>query len=436
MGVTPGTALVQDVPRALRDAVLGAPTMASYTIANMRSTYFFQLAWVFGEGLLIRALGLALASAVPRSMAESGQDFAAPMVAACKYGYDVATFGLFYVCFAATMIFRSVAFLDHLRKHNHVFAFLQKTGWAKSLHFLGRAFDGADAKSGPQKFLAGVFDTTTHFVGLTHAFLTGAVTHILTVIPWYFALCFSLSNVEHAISIATGDSEARPAVTALIFVAQFFIWYVRATGSFLKKFGVMTDAELITDFQQNELNDWYIKDHWLGHHDKFSFNYFHGPHHDALPSSIIAIGDNGMLEGTVRHFFGHFDSFQVPPLAFWHFTRQIVRNMVGHQYVPGVFPFSFSVLEHGVHHVEHHYLSLYPVGNGIEGDPDPRNNCEVESWLSTKPGAKASYRADNQIWLWFCEQVVTQEDWYIKKFGINLEGKVKVAKTEAADAKE
>ena len=58
-----------------------------------------------------------------------------------------------------------------------------------------------------------------------------------------------------------------------------------------------------------------------------------------------------------------------------------------------------SVVDYGVHHVEHHYLSMYPLGNGIEKDPDPRNNCEVESWLSN-----GTYQKDNKVWTWFVDE--------------------------------
>ena len=98
---------------------------------------------------------------------------------------------------------------------------------------------------------------------------------------------------------------------------------------------------------------------------RFEFNYMHGPHHDALPCGMIAVADNGPLEGVVRHYLGHFDSFLAPPHAFFQWTKTVVRDMVGHQYIPGVFPFAFSVAQIGVHHIEHHYLSLYPIGNGI-----------------------------------------------------------------------
>jgi len=54
--------------------------------------------------------------------------------------------------------------------------------------------------------------------------------------------------------------------------------------------------------------------------------------------------------------------------------------------------------------VEHHYLSMYPLGNGIERDPDPRNNCEVENWLSG-----GSYSQDNKVRNWFVSEVVRIE---------------------------
>lgn len=55
------------------------------------------------------------------------------------------------------------------------------------------------------------------------------------------------------------------------------------------------------------------------------------------------------------------------------FTWQIIRDIVGHQYVPGVLPYSFPSIFAGVHHVEHHMFSLYPLGNGFDAGWNPAN---------------------------------------------------------------
>ncbi len=43
-------------------------------------------------------------------------------------------------------------------------------------------------------------------------------------------------------------------------------------------------------------------------------------------------------------------------LAIPFFTLQVVMDMLFHQYVPGVFPFSRAVVKYGHHHAEHHLL--------------------------------------------------------------------------------
>ena len=53
--------------------------------------------------------------------------------------------------------------------------------------------------------------------------------------------------------------------------------------------GIPSERELRDDFETNELNDWYIRDHYVAHHDRLSFIYLHGPHHDAIPIGLMAV---------------------------------------------------------------------------------------------------------------------------------------------------
>jgi len=234
-----------------------------------------------------------------------------------------------------------------------------------------------------------------HFVGLLHAFVTGIYTHLVTLIPWFCYLKLVDASARSALDPSSLD--------ATLCFMMALSWTIRAA---------FVEPKIVKDFEDNELNDWYIRDHWLGHHDLFEFNYMHGPHHDALPVGMIAVADNGPVEGLVRHFLGHFDSFKCPPHAAYSWTKTVIRDLVGHQYVPGVFPWSFSVVDVGVHHIEHHFLSMHPLGNGIASDPDPRNNCEVETWLSGD-----RYSPDNKVWNWFVREVA--------KFELGIIGKEK-----------
>lgn len=376
---------VRDAPLLVRNPVKCIYNLFAYKIANMRLAYFAQIslclaeAAFFSSGIIQR---LPVYDMLNQMILKIGEDKLITL-------FWCLTFGSFHLHLGVLGVFRVLTFLAHLWDHEHVFTFLSGTGWKKVLNFLP-----AISSSGKSK----IESCLDHFVGLSHAFVTGVFTHIVTVIPWY---CY-LRLVEFSARSSANEAAVDPVLCLLLT----FSWLVR---------GPFIEQKIVQDFEDNELNDWYIRDHWLGHHDRFEFNYMHGPHHDALPVGMIAVADNGPVEGLVRHFLGHFDCFKCPPHAFYAWTKTVIRDVVGHQYVPGVFPWSFSVVDVGVHHIEHHFLSMHPLGNGIESDPDPRNNCEVETWLSGD-----RYSANNKVWNWFVGEVA--------KFEENMLGKEKALK--------
>lgn len=353
------------VPVVVAQPITTVVNFVFYKAENLRAAALLQMALFFGEQAIFRSgivekipVYIMVSNFVGGSASGSGYYVSAL--------FDFSTLGLFYTSFAILTFFRTVSFLDHLRQSAHVFKFLSQTGWNKTLSFL----PGASGKEGVYAWL----DRVT---GLTHAYVTGVWTHILTLVPLYV--------IFHAIRTSAGKDD--PALQLLLMIS----WGLRF---------LLFELKLNLDWELTDFNDWYIRDHWLGHHSRFEFCCMHGPHHDALPLGMIAVADNGPLEGLVRHFAGHFDAYCCPWYAAFRWTKIIFRDMVGHQYVPGVLPLSYTVVEYGVHHVEHHYLSMHPLGNGIGCDPDPRNNCEVEKWLS---GGK--YDAGNKVWTWFVEQV-------------------------------
>ncbi|CAD7924959.1 unnamed protein product [Amoebophrya sp. A120] len=386
---------------------------AMYKTENMRPSYCYQIAVFAGDIVLLRVLRTYVFT---KSYPSEGDDdemfsslFSTPWSYYAFYGL---TFGLFYLSFAVATVLRTVSLLDHLYQHNHVFKFLQQTGWRKTLRFL------------PEKL--NLPDVCDHFVGLLHAFVTGVWTHVVTVIPYYLVLCAywtALCSPAAPTGSSTGNEASGTSSTSSDQLLPHPGLVLTAVLSWLLRF-LIIEQRLLQMFEQNDLNDWYIRDHWLGHFSKIGFSYMHGPHHDCLPVGFIAVADNGPLEGMVRHFFGHFDSFCCPPFACFRWTKTIIRDIVGHQYVPGVLPWSFSVVDYGVHHVEHHYLSMYPLGNGIEHDPDPRNNLEVENWLSN-----GAYGKSSTVWTWFVSEVQRIESG--KKNGA---GENKTADTAGAEA--
>lgn len=129
---------------------------------------------------------------------------------------------------------------------------------------------------------------------------------------------------------------------------------------------------------------------------------------------MIAVADNGPLEGLLRHFLGHFDSFCIPPTAAFRWLETMIKDIVGHQYVPGVFPWSFPAIKAGVHHVEHHYLQLWPLGNGFDEaqKEEKHNNCQLDTWLSD-----GYYTSKNKTWAWYVGESQRLEAWAWKDEG-------------------
>ena len=377
--------------------VVESLSLVKSMVENVRPGWFLQVGALFFEAWLVEQCSSL-------AMEWGLQDLA--FIGATREFTALITFGLtdglFYLSFTLTTLFRVASFTHHVYNSDKVFSFLSETGWRKSL--------GLFAKHGKHAETAG------RFLLLTHALITGIITHIITVAPWFVVNQFYKAQMLQT--------------EAILSPLFYFLSFTFRT--------LVLDPYLMTDMESNDLNEWYVKDHWETHHSTLAFTLLHGPHHDALPISIIAVADNGPLEGFTRHaFFGHFDSFAAPVRAFYTFTRIIVRDMVGHQYVPGVFPYSFSVVDVGAHHVEHHFLQLYPVGNGIEGDDDPRNNCAMEAWLSggPAPGEKkveqndvqntTHYSAENKLWKWFCSEVFEREATWVEWLGsTNLKSKM------------
>src|SRR5205807_7834504 len=86
------------------------------------------------------------------------------------------------------------------------------------------------------------------------------------------------------------------------------------------------------------LNTWFYRDHWLGHNSEFEFIFLHGTHHDAIPSGMIAVAENGLLEGFTRYTLGSPIAVYDPIVSFLLFSFEITSDIESHQYIPGVFP--------------------------------------------------------------------------------------------------
>ena len=216
--------------------------------------------------------------------------------------------GLFYGHLALLTIYRTVILVAHLRAGQHVRDFLMETSWKAAL------------KRQPSINLE-----------LLHAYFTGLLTHIMLLAPWYFAIThFQYSVLLLPLTIPLG-----------IFIHSRFLKVV---------------------------NQWFYRDHWLAHHSEFEFIYLHGPHHDAIPSGLIGVSGNGVLEGVLRHTMGGPGIFYNPVVDFLIHSFDVKVDIDGHQFIPGVYPHVPKTIQLINQHSSHHFGKLEPYGLGLKID--------------------------------------------------------------------
>lgn len=255
---------------------------------------------------------------------------------------------LFFAAFWGVTVIRVGLLGAHVWHRQRVFDFLAGSPWRKVL------------RKG-----TGVHWQLLH---LSHAFVTGVLCHILAVAPLYVLI----TSMQHSVV--------------------------------LLPLRVAADCAVFAWFHVYDWNDWLYRDHWVSHHDAADFLFLHGPHHDALPVSLMAAHDVGMLEGFLRFSVGHPEGFMSPMVTAPLRGVQVLADMVFHQYVPGVAPYSQVIVYYGHHHAEHHFLRLHPLGSGFDRSPDgvPANTTEIDVRL-------AGYNPENKVWEWFCSEVVRLE---------------------------
>jgi hypothetical protein len=219
---------------------------------------------------------------------------------------------LFYIHFLAITAFRTAILIDHLRKKELVREVLMQTTW--------------------KRVVAGKTSITREIV---HAYCTGLLAHVILIAPWYLVIRYSNFSVLFL-----------PVVCAInVFV---HVKWMKA------------------------INAWFYRDHWLGHNSELEFLWLHGSHHDAIPSAMIAVAENGLLEGFLRLSMGTPESFYNPVMSFLIMTAEIKMDMEAHQYIPGVFPrLPMKIMEISQHST-HHYGSIEPYSFGIKVDQPGR----------------------------------------------------------------
>src|SRR5215475_14289342 len=163
---------------------------------------------------------------------------------------------LFYTHFLSITVYRTIILIDHLAKKELVREVLTQTAWKRV-----------------------VKPTTNITLEIVHAYCTGVLTHIILIAPWYLVVThFSFS---------------------LVFMPVICVFNIIVHLKWTKV-----------------LNAWFYRDHWLGHNSEFDFIFLHGSHHDAIPSGLIAVAENGFLEGLLRHTIGFPSTFYNPLVAF------------------------------------------------------------------------------------------------------------------------
>eukprot|EP00756_Hemistasia_phaeocysticola_P045985 Hpha_TRINITY_DN19744_c0_g1::TRINITY_DN19744_c0_g1_i1::g.21853::m.21853 len=312
--------------------------------ATWRVPLVLSAPWELVEGVLlyrVRNIRPAPLVAVGTACLEQAVIAATPHWPHYSEEYQAAAWAMFYGVFALVTAVRVVALMAHVWKRGHVFEFLADTHWGSKLGTKGGARGLAD---------------------LSHAFCTGVSCHLLAMCPLYLMLSLPCSVV-------------------------------------VLPFRLAVDACMLQQWWGGDFADWLYRDHWVCHHSEAAFVYLHAPHHDAIPVSLMAAHDTGMLEGFLRFAIGQPDAYLNPLLAVAIFGFSVVADMVFHQYVPGVFPYSSNVVRYGHHHMEHHFLSLHPLGPGFEHPPDGNlsNDVRIDQRLG-------GYKPDNAVWTWFCER--------------------------------
>ncbi|MBV9496377.1 MAG: hypothetical protein JOZ54_19165 [Acidobacteria bacterium] len=223
-----------------------------------------------------------------------------------------AAIWLFYAHFAGITLYRTRILIDHLAKKELVREILMQTPWKRTI--TGR---------------------TNITLEIVHAYATGLLTHIIFLAGWYLVL----THVRYSLLFLP-----------LTFALDFWVeikWY-------------------------RVLNRWFYREHWVGHNSELEFLYLHGNHHDAIPSGMIAVSENGFLEGFCRSLIGQPVAYYSPLSVALFLSHTVWYDMLTHQYIPGIFPKLSNAVVKTTQHSTHHFGQLAPYGLGSKS-PATRN---------------------------------------------------------------
>jgi hypothetical protein len=266
---------------------------------------------------------------------------------------------LFYGHLAVITLYRTAILFSHLHKKDLVREILMQSIWKKRL----------------ERQPSIVFE-------IFHAYCTGLLTHLVLVVPWYLV-------ITHA-------------NFSLVLLPLTLVAGVVLSVNFAKV-----------------INEWFYRDHWVGHNSEFDFVYLHGSHHDAIPSGLIGVAGNGYLEGFLRGTIAFPTPFLNPLIAALYYTIEVKADIDLHQYIPGVFPklprHIFEIAQHSVHH----FGRVEPYSFAVNVD-QPHISEDIKKQFKMFPAGLRQaialderldgYQWDNARYRWFMELVNRYHD--------------------------
>ncbi len=251
-------------------------------------------------------------------------------------GMRTAALVLFFTHLIAITVYRTVILADHLAKREHVREVLMQTAWRRVVH---------------EKSIT---------LEILHAYATGLLTHIIQMAPWYLVIVYSTFS--------------------LLFLPLVAVLNIATHMKWMKSY-----------------NTWFYRDHWLGHNSELEFIYLHGTHHDAIPSALIAVAENGLLEGFLRFVIGWPVPFYTPVVCFAICMYDVKNDMELHQYIPGVYPrLSRRVME-VFQHSTHHYGSIEPYSVGAKLDQPTIPEAFKKRFRRVPDGIMNSAKLDEEL---------------------------------------
>jgi hypothetical protein len=112
---------------------------------------------------------------------------------------------------------------------------------------------------------------------------------------------------------------------------------------------------------------------------------------------MIAVSENGFLEGFLRHSIGAPTSFYNPAITFMIHMVEIKADIKRHQYIPGIFPRLSRQYMEIIQHSTHHYGLLAPYGGGMKLDQPGVSEDYKKHYARYPDGLVNSIKLDEEL---------------------------------------